>query len=190
MATAPIFRISVDQYHEMIKRGILTKDDSVELLEEVLVEKTPKEPPHSVATGLLLDALVRLVPPGWFVSKEDPVTTDTSEPEPDVMVIRGSRRDYVESHPGPHDAALVIEVSSSSLSRDQALKKRIYARAGVPVYGILNLIDRRLEVYSEPTGPAQQPDYRQRRDFGPADTFPLMIDGQERGRVPVADLLP
>ncbi|HEX8203864.1 MAG TPA: Uma2 family endonuclease, partial [Isosphaeraceae bacterium] len=123
-----IFRLSVEQYHEMARAGILTRDDRVELLEGWLVAKMTKHPPHVIATGLIHDALRGMAPAGWFVTQEGPVTTLDSEPEPDLALIRGTRRDYRDRHPGPQDVALVVEVADASLPRDRTLKKTIYAR--------------------------------------------------------------
>ena len=149
-----------------------------------------KNPPYVVATGLAQDELTRLVPAGWHVSVEGPLTTAESEPEPDLKVVRGSRRDYSGRHPGPGDLVLVVEVADSSLALDRGIMKRIYARGLVPYYWILNLPDRKLEVYDDPTGPADHPEYRRRQDYGPDDAVPLVIDGREVGRVTVRDLLP
>ncbi len=186
----PIWRMSVDRYHEMIDAGILTEDDPVELLEGWLVEKMPKNPPHRRATRRLRRTLERILPPGWLLDVQEPITTLDSEPEPDGAVIRGDEDRYADHHPGPEDLALVVEVSAATLQRDRTLKLRIYARASVPVYWIVNLIDRQIEVYTDPTGPAEQPTYGQRRDYGPADDAPLVIDGREVGRVAVREVLP
>lgn len=188
--TDPIWRLSLDQYHEMIRAGILTDDDPVELLEGWLVAKMPKNPPHRVATQLSREALERVVPAGWYVDAQEPVTIGDSEPEPDVTVVRGSRRDYRDHHPGAQDVALLAEVSDTTLQRDRGSKKRVYARANVPVYWIINLIDSQVEVYTNPSGPGEQPDYGQRQDYGPADQVPVVIDGREVGRIAVRDLLP
>ena len=185
-----LWRLSVDQYHQMIRAGILTEDDRVELLEGLLVTKMTKNPPHIVATDLLQAALPRIVPAGWFVSMQNPVTTEDSESEPDGRVVRGHPRDYVGRRAGPSDVALVVEVADTSLASDQGVKKRIYARAGIPYYWIVNLLDCRLEVFSDPTGPAAEPDYRRRQDFGPADAVSLVIEGREVGHLDVSELLP
>lgn len=131
-AVAPverIFRLSVEQYHEMARAGILTEDDQVELLEGWLVTKMTKNPPHSVATRAIRSALERMIPAGWFVDSQEPLTTDDSEPEPDAMVVRGHWRDYSARHPNPDEVALVIEVADSTLQQDRSTKKRIYTRA-------------------------------------------------------------
>ncbi len=192
-AVAPpdlIWRLSVAQYHEMIEAGILTADDPVELLGGCLVPKMPKNPRHTLANGLIREALVRLLPEGWFADSQEPITTEDSEPEPDVRVVRGERRGYHDRHPGPRDLGLVVEVADATLERDRTLKQQIYARAGIPTYWIVNLRDRRLEVYTEPSGPAAAPGYGRRRDLAAGEEVVLVLDGAEVGRLPVGDLLP
>jgi Uma2 family endonuclease len=130
--TEPVWRFSVEQYHQMICQSILTEDDPVELLEGWLTLKMPKNPPHRVATKLTRNILEKLVPNGWYVDTQEPITLDKSEPEPDIVIVRGDTRDYLDRHPGAKDIALVVEVSDSTLERDRTLKKRIYARANIP----------------------------------------------------------
>jgi len=188
--TVPIYRLSVEQYHAMIEAGILKSGDPVELLEGWLVQKMTKHPPHCTATRLTRRALDVVVPEGWFVDSQEPLTTTESEPEPDIAVVRGDVRDYATRHPGPQDMALAVEVSDSSLPRDRGIKQRVYARAGIPTYWIVNLMDRVIEVCTDPTGPADEPTYRQRQDFGPDAELPVVVDGREVGRLAVRDLLP
>ena len=107
-----------------------------------------------------------------------------------LYVVRGEPRDLRDRQPSPEEVVLVVEVADSTLATDQGAKKRVYARAGILVYWIANLVEGRFEVYTEPTGPAEQPDYRQRQDYGPDDEIPVVLDGAEVGRLPVVDLLP
>ncbi len=65
-----------------------------------------------------------------------------------------------------------------------------YSQAGIPVYWIVNLVDWRVEVHTDPTGPAKHPDYRQHQDFGPTDSVPLLVERREAARLSVAELLP
>ena len=188
-STDIIWRLTVRQYHEMVRRGILTDDDPVELLQGLLVTKMPKNPPHRMATKLLRDALSAVLPGSWYVDSQEPITTEDSEPEPDVVVVRGSTRDYADRHPGPADVALVAEIADATLERDRSAKKQVYAKAGIATYWIVNLVDRRLEVYTEPTG-AAPPDYRVKRDYGPGDEVPIVIGEQVHGLIRVAGLLP
>jgi len=185
----PIRRWSVDEYHTMLRAGILNEGDHVELLDGWLVPKMTKNPPHRIATRRVRKALERAVPEGWYVDSQEPITLPTSEPEPDGTVIRGDTADYADRHPPAADVALVIEVADVSLEFDRTLKKTIYAQAGIPVFWIVNLLDKRLEVYSDPTGPAERPDYRARREYSSGDEVPLLVEGVLVGRIPVKDLL-
>lgn len=186
----PIWRLSVQQYHAMIQAGILTEDDPVELLEGWLVLKMPKSPSHRMVTRLLGKALERLLPADWYVDTQEPITLIDSEPEPDVVVVRGDTRQYPDRHPGSQDVALVVEVADTTLRRDRTLKKRLYAQAGIPIYWIVNLPERWFEVYTQPSGPIESPDYGRRQDFGPADWVPVIIENSEVGRIAVQELLP
>lgn len=185
---ATAFRtFTVAEYHEMIAAGILTDGDPVELLEGYLVLKMPKNPPHESAVRKLNARLVRLAPAGWVVSCQGPVTFAESEPEPDFTLARGAEADYDGRHPGPADVGLVVEVADSSLDRDRTDKVRIYARAGIPVYGVVNLVDRRIEVFTDPAGP--DPHYRTTRLFGPGAAVPVELDGGTVGTVPVDQVI-
>lgn len=106
------------------------------------------------------------------------------------MIVRGETRDYRDRHPGPEDVALIVEVADSTLERDRGVKRIVYARAGIPVYWIIKVLERVLEVYCDPSGPGEDTDYRRRRDYGVSDLVPVVIDGREVGRVAVRDLLP
>src|SRR5262249_942521 len=154
VAALPLYRLSVAQYHAMARAGILKEGEPVELIEGLLVQKMTKHPPHPVATGLTRDAVAARLPAGWFVRVQDPITLDTSEPEPDVVVARGQPRDYTTHHPGPADVPLVMEVAETSLDEDRGIKKWMYARNRIPTYWIVNLIDQQVEVYTVPTGQA------------------------------------
>jgi Uma2 family endonuclease len=145
-----IWRLSIEQYHAIIQAGILTDDDSVELLEGWLVFKMPKNPPHQATTRLVRTALENILPAGWYVDSQELITLSNSEPEPDIVVVRGDTRQYLDRHPGAEDIALIIEVSDTTLQRDRTVKKRIYARAGISIYWIVNLVEEQVEVYSQP----------------------------------------
>ncbi len=179
-----VCRLSVEQYHEMARAGILGEDAPVELLDGWVVPKMIKNPPHSAITELVRWALEQSLPTGWFTRCQEPITLAASEPEPDVAVVRGQRRDYLDRHPGPQETALVVEVADVSLRRDGTTKKRLYAEAGIAVYWIVNLLNRRIEVYSNPSGPAESPDYRTRRDYASTDVVPLTIEGRQEGEIP------
>jgi Uma2 family endonuclease len=182
-------RFTVDEYHRMIASGILTEDDPVELLEGWIVEKMPRNPTHNGTIELANQVLERRLPPGWKIRIQSAITTADSEPEPDVVVVRGSTLDHFGHHPLPEEIGLLIEVADSSLARDRD-KARVYARAAIICYWIINLVDRQIEVYTAPSGPGDNPAYRGRDEYRSGDSIPLVIDGHEVDRIEVSSLLP
>lgn len=145
------YRLSVEQYHRMIDLGVLGPEDRVELIEGELISRMSKSPPHSAAMTRLQRRLSPLVPGGHVVRWQDPVTLNASEPEPDAAIVRASPDDYATRHPSASEILLLVEVADTSLEVDLGLKLGVYARAGVPHYWVLNLRDRRLEVFASPS---------------------------------------
>lgn len=183
-------RFTVEEYHAMARAGILTEDDAVELLEGWLVHKMTKNPPHTATTRYTRAALEKCLPPGYFVDSQEPITLSDSEPEPDVFIVRGALADYTRTHPHVQDVVLVVEVADSSLEQDRGTKKRIYARDGVAIYWIANLVDGQIEVYTQPSGPVRLPDYGSKAVYHAEDFVPVVIDENPIGLIKVADLLP
>jgi Uma2 family endonuclease len=181
---------TVDEYHRMIQVGILGEDDDVELLEGYIVPKMPHNPPHDGTIQVVNKRLLRLLPPGWDVRVQSALTLPDSEPEPDLAVVRGDERIYLQHHPGPADVGLVVEVADSSLDRDRDDKGRLYARAGVGCYWIVNLVNRQVEAYTAPSGPGPSPAYARQQTYGIQDSVPLSLDGQLVANIPVRELLP
>jgi Uma2 family endonuclease len=182
-----LYRLTLEQYEAMVATGIFTGRDKVQLINGYLVAKMTQNTPHATADDLCGDRLNRMIPRGWYVRVAKPIRlpSESSEPEPDRCVVRGGIRDYSARHPGPADLALVVEVADSSLDDDR-MQADIYGRAGIPVYWIINLIDRQVEVYSNP-GPSG---YQSLEIFAPPHVLTVMIDGVEVGEIPVAEILP
>lgn len=185
-----LWPLTLDQYHAMIEAGILTDDDPVELLEGWLTYKMPKNPRHSLAVRQARKLLEKVLGDSWFIEPQDAITLSDSEPEPDVVVARGDETTFSQRHPGPQDVVLVVEVADATLRRDRGIKKRMYARAGIPVYWVINLVENVIEVYWAPASTTQQPDYRQQQIYQLADSLPLTIEGKLMGHLQVADLIP
>ncbi len=183
-------RFSVTRYQRMIETGIITPDDRVELLENYVVLKMPTNPPHAGTIRLVTPILMRALPAGWSLSVQLTVSLPDSQPEPDFAIVRGDGRAYLTHHPGPADVGLLIEVASTSLLRDRRDKARIYARAGIAVYWIVNLEERQVEVHTQPTGPTAVPAYGIVTTHTPGDTVPLTLDGATVATISVDDLLP
>jgi Uma2 family endonuclease len=186
---ASMARFSVARYQKMIETGILTPEDKVELLENYVVLKMTRNPRHDSTLQRILARLFPRCPSGWGIRIQMAVTLSDSQPEPDFALVRGSAEDYENHHPGPADIGLLIEVADASLLRDQRDKTRIYARGGIQAYWIVNLVDRRVEVFSQPSGPVPVPSYGVFQLYQPGDAIPMVIDGAVVGHIPVSDLL-
>lgn len=186
---APIYRLTVKQYHRMIETGVLTDDDPVELLEGWMVTKMPHNPAHDGTISVIQGRLELELGEDWFFRIQSAITTRDSEPEPDLAAVSGPKQKYFVRHPAPFDIGLVIEVAESSLRKDQLVRGRIFARARVPVYWIANLVDKKIEVYSDPVG-GKTPHYRSQHDYGLEAMVPLVIQGKLLAHIPVKDLLP
>ena len=142
-------RITVEQYFGLAEAGILTEDDRVELLEGVIVSMSPGSPAHASAVAKVTRALLSVVGDRASVRPQLTfVAGEYSAPEPDLAVVPGRDSDYEEAH--PIAALLVVEVALTSLAQDRLTKSRIYARAGVPEYWIVNLRERVVEVMRDP----------------------------------------
>jgi Uma2 family endonuclease len=183
-------RFTVQEYHKLIEVGVLTEDDNLELLEGYLVHKMSRNPPHDGTIQLSVLALNLSVPPNWCLRVQSAVTLSDSEPEPDLAIVRGNVRSYLTRHPAAQDVGKIIEVADSTLPGDRLDKGRIYARAGLPIYWIINLVDRQIEVYENPSGPAQVPAYASHTIYHPGDSVPLILDGTLVTMIAVHDFLP
>lgn len=190
VSVSALKRFTVDEYHAMITAGVFAEDENFELLEGWIVRKMTKHPPHWICMELLRKALTDLRIPGYFIHSQNPVTTHDSEPEPDMSLVRGEPRDFLRGNPDPKKAPLVIEISDSSVAKDRGIKKRIYARARIPVYWLVNLPKLQVEIYTEPSGPTAKPDYKKTEIVEPSGELPVVIDGREVGRIQVKDILP
>jgi Uma2 family endonuclease len=155
------------EYDRLIDLGVFQPGDPIELIGGELLVAEPQGAPHYTSIRKTARALERAFGPSWDVRIQGPIgLDDESEPEPDVAVVPGDPEDYRTSH--PTRAALVVEVSESSLAFDRGRKGSVYARAGILDYWIVNLVDRVLEVYREPIADAAAPfgaRYSRREDF-------------------------
>ena len=170
-------------FDRLVTAGIFGPEDRVELLEGEIIEMTPERSRLSAAVDLCLEALRRAFGEACSVRVQHPLAvSETSEPEPDLAVVPGSPRDYVDRHPS--SALLVVEVSDTSLDYDRTRKSRVYAGAGIPEYWIVNLVAGVLEVHRDP-GPSG---YRSATTLRSGEAVsPSNAPG---ATVPVADLLP
>ena len=184
---SPLYRMSVERYEAMVAAGVFDKRDRFHLINGYLVAKMTHNPPHASSCEATRLAIEALLPAGWHVRSDKPllIPSHTSVPEPDEAVVRGIWRDYTRRHPQPAEVALLVEVADSSLAQDRRMAE-IYGGAGIPVYWIVNLVNRQVEVYTDPIPGG----YATRTIFAPGQTIPVLIDGRPLGQVAVDDILP
>ena len=171
----------------MIDRGILQSGDPIELLEGLLVPKMTKNSPRTATLRKLFRLLNSLVGTEYDVHTQDPIATSDSEPEPDLSVVLHDDDDYRTAHPTAAQTVLVCEVADSSVSIDRGLKQQIYARAGIRLYWIVNLVDQQIEVYSDPQPEKELPDFKLRLIFTLGQSIPLQL-GNIQGMIAVSQV--
>jgi Uma2 family endonuclease len=107
------------------------------------------------------------------------------KPFPDINVVRGPRTDFARRTPGRHDVALIIEVSDATYPKDAGIKLRRYERCGIPLYWVVDLPRRRVEVREMSAKGLSVPVFYQEHE-----EIPVVLDGHDYGRVCVRDILP
>lgn len=144
---------TVEEYHRMAEAGILHEDDRVELIEGKIIQMAAIGSRHAACVKRLIKLLVREVGDSGVVGAQDPIILpDSSEPEPDVTVLRPRDDFYAAGHPVPEDVLLLIEVSDTSLEYDREVKLPLYACSGIPEVWIVDLHSSEISTYTQIEG--------------------------------------
>lgn len=178
-------RFSVSEYHKMYEIGVIGPNERVELLEGWIVKKMPQNPPHSGSLGRANRYLARILPTDWSLRIQCPITLSDSEPEPDITLARGPEGTYDNRHPQPADIGVLMEVGDSSVLSDRRYKGVLYAKAKIVEFWLINVVKRKIEVYTKPrSGKYQKP-----LAYAEKETVPLILDGVHIADIPVSELL-
>lgn len=177
-------RFTVEEYHRMADAGVFSEDDRVELIEGEIVEMTPIGPRHAGSVDRVNRLCVTRLGDRVIVRVQNPIQLSTdSELQPDVTLLRPRADFYTESHPGPRDVFLVIEVADTSVETDRRVKLLLYSKAGIGEAWLVDLSTDRVEVCRQPT-----PDgYRDVRARGRGQ--PLTIEAFPDLALTVQDIL-
>ena len=141
---------TVSEFEKLFEAGFFAPDARLELIEGQVFEKMSQNEPHARAIMLVQYKLMEVFATGYLVRMQIPlILGESSKPEPDAAVVRGSLRDGNTALPST--AELVVEISDSTLVQDQQTKAALYARAGIAEYWIVNLVERTLEVRRQPS---------------------------------------
>lgn len=170
------------EYERAVDRGVLGEDDPVELLDGELLFMSPENQLHIATTDLIVERLRRVFGRGFVIRVQHPLSIgDRSLPEPDVAVVAGKPRDFLQAHPTM--ALLIVEVADSSLRRDLGRKARAYARAGIADYWVADVRRRVLHVHRDPAGDG----YQSVRKLGLRSTVRPV--SRPRSRIKVSELI-
>jgi Uma2 family endonuclease len=147
LAIDEIHRLTAEEYHRMIESGGFDEDSRIELIDGLLLDMSPKTPEHENVIAYLAGRLFGELDLDRYQPRVGaPLSIGDSEPEPDLTVIeRGTEQPYHHA-----TAALVIEVAVSSHRRDLRTKPAVYARAGVPLYWVIDVEGGRAVAHTDP----------------------------------------
>lgn len=149
--------ISVKEYDEMIEKGVFDENDQIELLGGVIVDKMPKGRKHSTCNDIIATYFVQKLGDKVCVKNQNPIWLDEfSEPEPDIVLAKLPLTRYFEAHPTPNEIYLILEVSDTTLGYDRNTKAEAYSRAGIQQYLVLNIQNKTIEDYREPSADGYQ----------------------------------
>ena len=187
VAEGRFWRISRERYHKMIRAGLFDEDDDYELIHGYLLKKMAKNRAHIWVVRLLMAYFTKLLidNESWFTTREDPIGLLESEPEPDVLIVRGKMTDFWNL-PEPEDIGIAIEVSDSTLATDRSVKKPLYAAEGIEQYWIVDVNGRQIEVYTDPV----REDYARKVVYGEDEAIEIVLDGVNFGRLLPTSILP
>ena len=143
---------TVEEYHQMAEAGIFHPEERVELIAGQIIRMSAKGTAHTATVRRTAKVLRNLLENQAEIYTQDPIQLDDfSEPEPDVAVVRLDPLDYADHHPTPSEVYLIIEVADSSFKYDRETKAKVYSKSGIADYWVLDVIDRKLHVFREPT---------------------------------------
>ena len=109
------------EYERLAECGFFHPTERLELIDGLMLVREPQGTPHATAITLGLDALRAVFGAGWVIRIQLPIALDEdSEPEPDLVIVRGRARDFSRAHPA--SVALVVEVADSSLAFDRGTR--------------------------------------------------------------------
>lgn len=143
------YKWSIEEWHKLVKTGVL-EGKSVELLEGEIVAVSPEGVEHFYTSDNVADYLRELLRGQAKIFESHPITLANSEPEPDVAIVRLPATIYRHHLPYPEDVYWLIEVSKTTLKVDLEQKTIIYAKADIPEYWIIDLVNKKLIVHTQP----------------------------------------
>ena len=147
-------RWTAAEYHQLSDLGILNPDEKTELIDGQILLMAAKGTPHTTALRLLAGLFDDLLKPdrSTCIITQDPIQlNDLSEPEPDLVIVKGPMQNYAQKHPYPEDIHLVVEIADSTLKQDCQVKDKLYAKARISEYWVVDIKNRQVNIFRDPT---------------------------------------
>ncbi|HEY2037511.1 MAG TPA: Uma2 family endonuclease [Steroidobacteraceae bacterium] len=144
-------KITVDEYYEMARVGLLDPHARVELIEGEIVAMAPIGNPHGYVVDELTDRLAVVVHGRALLRVQGALRmSNRTELMPDLSLLRLPSEQYRARQASASDALLVIEVSDTTVRKDTRVKVPLYARHGVPEVWIVDLQKKCFRFYRSP----------------------------------------
>ena len=144
-------KFTVEEYFRMVEVGILQPKERVELIEGEILLMPPMGFHHTWGVSQYAHAFISRASNRFIVQIQSTFRlSESSAPEPDLVVLKFREDRYYFGNADPSDVLLVIEVADSSLNYDRDVKAHIYGRAGIPETWVLNLPGDCIERFLEP----------------------------------------
>jgi Uma2 family endonuclease len=141
----------------MVESGILYENDRVELIQGEIVEMSPIGTRHAACVKRLNRLFNRKLGDSVLIGVQDPVKLDdTSEPQPDVVLLQPREDCYESAPPQASDIFLLIEVADTTVQYDQEVKIPLYAEDNIVEVWLVDINGQCVEVYREPTSDGYQ----------------------------------
>lgn len=176
-------KFTVEQFHKMAESGILNEDDRVELIRGEIIEMAAIGAKYAACRRRLNNFLHRKLGDGVIISVQNPIELDdSSEPQPDVALLKPCEDNYLSAHPQPKDVFLIIEVADTTIKYDREVKIPLYAQEGVAEVWLVDINEECVEVFREPVNGS----YQKVEKFGRGD---LVIQAFENVNIGVDEIL-
>ncbi len=148
--TVITYKWTIEEWHQLVESGVL-EGKPVEFLEGEIIEMSPEREEHTYTNDDVAELLREKLKGLAKIRESHPITLDNSEPEPDIAVVRLPKTIYTQHHPYPEDIFWLIEIANQTLKIDLEKKSKIYARNGIPEYWVIDLVNKKLVVHTQPS---------------------------------------
>jgi Uma2 family endonuclease len=164
-------KFTTQQYHLMHEAGVFEQGDRLELINGEIKKMSPIGRKHATCVARLTKRLELKLGDCSIIWSQNPIRlADSSEPQPDLAILKPREDFYEEGLPEPSDILLIIEVADSTISYDCEIKAPLYALAGIREMWLFDVNKKVIEGYSH----ASASGYKQINRYEQNDTLSIL----------------